>query len=337
MPIVTIKDVASMAGVSVGTASMALNGKENVNAETRKKVLAVAEGLGYKPNKYARFLTSKKTNVIGLIVTDITNPFFGVLTDLVQQELAGQGYDIMLGISKGDIANEKNIVQKFIDLRVDGVISVPSHELVPDVSHYHSLRERGIPVCFITTYYNEIDAPCVMTDLSDGSYCLTKYLVETGHRCITCIVGNRAVPVSNLRVEGYLAALRETSIAIDPGWIVEDEVVFQGGYHAAQKILDRYHPDAILAMNDFMAMGVLKCLKERGLRVPQDISVAGYDDVIYASLLETPLTTVRQPIEQMCKRAVAMMLEKMANPQCINEKVLLKPQLVVRESTKERL
>ena len=180
----TIKDVARAAKVSVGTASMALNGKPGVNEETRERVLQIARQLNYKPNPYARFLTSKKTNIIGLIVTDITNPFFGNLINYIQQDLGEHGYDIMLGISRGSITEEKRIVQKFIDMHVDGVIAVPSHNPVSDTLHYQELQKLKLPVCFITSYYPGFEVPCVMTDLSDGSYQLTKYLLKNGHRNI---------------------------------------------------------------------------------------------------------------------------------------------------------
>jgi LacI family transcriptional regulator len=333
MPKVTIKDVAKSANVSVGTASMALNGKKAVNSLTKKKVQDAAKDLGYFPNKYARLLNSKRTNVIGLIITDITNPFFGVIIDLIQEELASKKYDIMLGITKGSISKEQHFINKFIEMQVDGVIIVPSHKQAPNTAHLQNLRTRDIPICFITAYYTDVMAPCVMTDLSEGSYQLTKYLLEQGHKRIVYIVANRAIPVSNLRVEGYLRAYREAGLPFSPDWVVISEPTFRGGYDSTNVILQSGHPDAILAMNDIMAMGVLKHLKECCLRVPEDISVAGYDDLLYASLLETTLTTVQQPMQQMCKKAVEIILDKIEHPDEICEKVLLRPLLVIRSST----
>jgi LacI family transcriptional regulator len=333
MATITIKDVAKSAQVSVGTASMALNGHERVKPNTRKRVLAVAEELGYHPNKYARLLNSKQTKVIGLSITDITNPFFGIIIDMVEEELAGRGYDIMLGITKGSISKEKETIRKFIEMQADGVIIVPSHKQAPETAYLQNLRSRGIPFCFITAYYTGVNAPCVMTDLSAGSYQLTRYLLETGHRRIFYIVANQKIPVSNLRVEGYLAAYREASYSFSPEWIIISEPTFRGGYEATAQIIKKSRPDAILAMNDIMAMGILKQLKEHNLRVPEDISVAGYDDLLYASLLETALTTVRQPMEQMCKKAVDLILDRIGNPSEINEKILLRPELILRSST----
>ncbi|WP_394927583.1 LacI family DNA-binding transcriptional regulator [uncultured Robinsoniella sp.] len=329
----TIKDVARVAQVSVGTASMALNSKPGVNEETRERVLKIAQQLNYKPNPYARYLTRKKTNIIGLVVTDITNPFFGNMIDIIQQDLGSHGYDIMLGISRGSITEEKKIIQKFIDMHVDGVIAVPSHNFTSDTLHYQELQKLNIPLCFITSYYPGIEAPCVMTDLSEGSYRLTKYLLENGHQSIVYLVGNLAAPVSNLRVDGYISAFRDAHLTYQPEWIVTADVTLQGGYSATEQILSQFKPDAIITVNDFMAMGVLKSLKEHHILVPQDISVAGYDDLIYSSMLETPLTTVKQPLEQICQRTVSIFLKQLTDLETVTEKFLLKPSLIIRSSS----
>ena len=337
MAAVTIKDVARSAKVSVGTASMALNGKGVVSAQTKEKVIAAAKSLGFHPNKYAKLLNSKRTNVIGLIITDIVNPFFGIIIDNIQEELSQKKYDVMLGISNDIISKEQHFISKFIEMQVDGVILVPSSKQAPNTSHLHMLQEREIPFCYITTYYSDIPAPSIMTDLSEGSYQLTKYLLEAGHKKIVYIVANRTIPAANLRVEGYLNAYREAGARFSPEWIIIAEPTFNGGYNSTNAILKGSHrPDAILTMNDIMAMGVLKHLKECKIQVPDGISVAGYDDLIYTSLLETPLTTVKQPMEQMCKKAVEILIHKIENPDGINEKVLLRPELIIRNSTAPR-
>ena len=334
---ITIKDVALAAKVSIGTASMALNGKSEVNAETRKKVLAAADRLGYKPNKYARILSSGRTHTIGLIITDITNPFFGLIIDYVQQEAENKGYDLVLGISGGSRDKERKIIDKFINQRVDGVIMVPSHKQPADMQHFLDLREKNIPLCFITAYYSEVDAPCVMTDLSAGSYKLTQYILRSGCRNIAYIVVNPSLPLAALRLEGYCSAFRELGIDVNPECIITaEEASFECGYEAAKKILDGKNYDAILTMNDIMALGALKYLKESGYRVPEDISLAGYDDLLYTALLETPLTTVRQPVQPMCSRAVEIILKLINESLSITEKVFLMPELVIRGSTVNR-
>ena len=334
---ITIKDVANLAEVSVGTVSMALNGKSEVNPKTRKKVLAIAEKLGYTPNRYAKVLSSKQTYTIGLIITDIINPFFGLIIDYVQQELENNGYDLILGISGGSRTKEQKIVKNFISHRVDGILMVPSHKQPADMRHFLELQRRNIPLCFITTYYAEIDASCVMTDLSAGSYKLTKHILQSGRKNIAYIVVNPSLPLSELRLEGYYSAFREAGIEVNPEWIISvGEASFECAYEAAGKIFgDGKKYDAVLTMNDIMALGVLKYLKEAGYKIPEDISIAGYDDLLYTTLLETPLTTVRQPIRTLCSRGVELLLKHIENPALIAEKVFLAPQLIIRDSTKK--
>jgi LacI family transcriptional regulator len=172
-----------------------------------------------------------------------------------------------------------------------------------------------------------------MTDLSVGSYLLTKHLLKTGHKKIIYIVANRKIPVSNLRVNGFLRAYRESKQPFSPDWIVISEPSFQGGYDATKNFIKKNRPDAIMTMNDIMAFGVLQFLKKEKIKVPQDISVAGYDDILFSSLLETPLTTVMQPMSPMCQKAVELILNKIEKQDQVNEKILLQPELVIRNST----
>lgn len=168
---------------------------------------------------------------------------------------------------------------------------------------------------------------------SAGIASLTKYLLENGHERIVYLVGNLAAPVSNLRVEGYISAFRDAHLSYQPEWIVTADVTLQGGYSATEQILGKFQPDAIITVNDFMAMGVLKNLKEHHIQVPQDISVAGYDDLIYSSMLVTPLTTVKQPLEQICQRTVSILLKQLTDLETVTEKFLLKPSLIIRSSS----
>ena len=336
MPAITIKDVAKSARVSIGTVSMVLNKSDKVKNSTRNKVLLAAEKLGYRPNKYARLLRSKHSKVMGLIVTHITNPFFGSIIDNVQDELACRDYDLMLGITKGSTTLEEHFVNKFIEMQVDGILIVPTHKGITNNNLFLKLEKYKIPFCFITSYYPDINASCVMTDLCEGSYLLTKHLLETGHRKIIHIVSNLDNPTSSSRVEGYLRAYKESEHQFSSEWIVKSEPSFQGGYDAAAHFINGNRPDAIITMNDIMAFGVLQLLKKADIRVPQDISVAGYDDLLYTSLLETPLTTVRQPMIPMCQKAVELIINKVTAPDEINQRILLQPHLVIRNSTADR-
>ncbi len=333
MASITIKDVARNAKVSVGTASMALNGNPAVKDSTIVTVKQVAEQLGYRPNKHARMLTSKRTRQIGLCITDIVNPFFGLVIDYIQRELDKRDYELSLGITKGSSTEECKFINKMIDSNADGILLVPSHKQKPNIQHLHNLQHNKIPLCFITAYYNDVNAPCVLTDLSDGSRQLTRYLLDCGLHDLVYIVANRSIPVSNLRAEGFFAELAARDEKVKGDLLIINEPSFENGYAATKKMLKTHRPDAILAMNDIVALGAVKAVKEAGLRVPEDVSVAGYDDLFFASLIETPLTTVRQPIKEMCKSAVEVLIDNIENGPQQPSKMLLRPQLIIREST----
>jgi LacI family transcriptional regulator len=330
---VVLKDVARLSDVSVSTASMALNNKLGISEETRRKVLEIAQRCNYRPNETAKSLVIRKSNLIGLIVTDIRNPFFSVLVDRFNMEAECLGYNLLLGITSDRIANEKKYVEMFVSKNVEGVIVVPTIETAPNVSHLRSLKRLGIPFVFCTTAYPGISETCVMTDLMIGEYMLVRHLLDRGLRRIHIIAGSRKVLISKLRLEGYRRAFAEADVDYDERWIVETTPDFEHGYEAARNIIND-RPDAIVTINDFLAMGVLRALKERGVRVPEDVSVAGYDDLLFSSITETPLTTVRQPIDDICRRSLDLLRAKIAGRNGKPELVFLEPMLTIRESTR---
>jgi Transcriptional regulators len=329
----TIKDVARLADVSVATASMALNNKDGVNENTRQKVLSVAKKLNYLPNRNAQNLITQSSNSIGLVVTDITNPFFGMLVNEISNIVIEAGYNLQLGVSNDIIEREAQSVNNFIQNRVAGVIVVPSIQDKYDLKHLFDLQSNGIPFAFATTYYPGINADCVMCDLKKGSYLITKKLIDSGHKKIYLLAGNRQAVFSLQRINGYRQAFEESGIDFSEDWIIETLPYFESGYEATNKIL-KERPEAITTINDVLAMGVLKCLKDNHIRVPQDISVAGYDDLIYTSILETPLTTIRQPIEEIAKKVVHVLFEKIEGKSSDYCTYYIDPILKIRETTK---
>lgn len=331
----TIRDVAALAGVSVGTASMVLNGSEKLNEDTRRRVYDAVEKLDYRRNPHARSLSSQKSHTIGLVVTDLTNPFFGMIVGHIQREIDERGYDLFLGMTKNANANEKKVVSKFIDNVVDGLIIVPAHDKKQDLSHIYELARRGIPYIYLTTYYAGTPGSCVMTDLAEGSYMLVNYLLENGHRNISLVSGYRELVLSAERIKGFMRAYEEHGINVSPEQIVEGDPDFDGGRAAFDKIIARGKPDAVMTVNDIVCMGVLTRAKELGLKVPNDLSVAGYDDLLSSRMLETPLTTVRQPIKEICARAVDMLFRKIEDPGQEDTIVKLTPQLFIRSSTRQ--
>ena len=330
---ITIKDVAKLAGVSIATASVAINNKSGVSDKSRIKVLEAVEKLGYKPNHYARRLITKRSKTVGLIVSDILNPFFGLIIKYIQDDIEKLGYTLLLRVSNEQIAVEKRIVDYFIEMDIEGLIIVPSLEMQPDLSHLYNLKKLEIPFVFITTYYKQIEADCIMCDLGEGSYQLTKYLLESGKENIYFLYGHNTLELSRLRLTGFIKAYKEYGLNYRDSQIVECYPDYSSGYSVTQKIIAQEKPDAIITVNDMVALGTMKCLKDNNIKVPDEMSVAGYDDLLYASILDTPLTTVRQPIEDICKESVRTLLNRINGSTYPKKKVLLKPTLIVRDST----
>lgn len=334
---ITLKDVAKLANVSVGTASMAVNNKEAVNEETKLKVLDAVKKLNYRPNHYARSLITNKSLTIGLIITDITNPFFGMIVACIQKEVEKAGYNLLLGISNDKVSKEKKLIEYFVSRDVEGLIIVPTLEEEYFLSYLYNLKSMGIPFVFITTSYKGIKSDCVMTDLAKGSYELTKFLIRNGNRKIYFMTGYKELLLSSLRMEGYKRAYHESNLDFKESWIIESYPDYISGYNTTTEIIKDTMPDAIITVNDIMAMGVLKCLMDNKIKVPKKVSVAGYDDLLFSSILETPLTTVRQPIAEMCKNSIEILMDRIGGQTYSEKLILLEPELMIRASTRRKV
>jgi LacI family transcriptional regulator len=333
---VKLKDVARKAGVSEATASLVLNKRPGVSIRTRKKVLEAAQNMGYSPNKLARSLALRKTNTVGLVVTDIENPFFGSVTRYCDEYIRDRGYNLILSISNDDLIQEEQIINNFISERVDGVIVVPTQIPRQNWFCFKQLEKHRIPFVFSTTYYDGINADCVMTDLQEGSFQLTKYLIELGHRKILFLVSAyRSMAISKLRIAGCMQAFENVGLFYDTSWIIEcKKNDYHHGYRATLEALKERIPDSVIAINDIMALGAKRALQELGYRIPDDISVAGYDDVIFSSVSEIPLTSVKQDIPSISRETVNLLMEKIQRKNTyLNRVIKIKPELIVRKST----
>lgn len=335
---VKLKDVARKAGVSEATASLVLNNRPGVNKETRKRVLQVAEELGYTPNAIARNLATRRTRTVGLVVTDINNPFFGALTKFVDQFVKEQEYGLILSLSDDEEEKEDAIIQDFVGKMVEGVIVVPTiHHLRRSFESYKRLEAHSIPYLFLSSYYPGLRAECVMADLAQGSYLLTRHLLEAGRRDIRFLAAGdpEAVPAAE-RLRGVRRAMHEAGAPFDSAMVIRaTEATYEAGYEAIRKSLTQGAPEGIMAMNDVMALGASRAVMEAGLRIPGDVAVAGYDDLVYAQLAQVPLTTVRQDIGTICRRGVERLFSLIdgGGEERVAEPALVETSLVVREST----
>ncbi len=334
---VTIKDVAALAGVSVGTVSMTLNNSPKITDKKKEAVMDAVKKLNYRRDPYARSFSLSSSRSIGLILPGLTNPFFGEVANYAQQALVKKDYGLLLGLSKNDSQTESRVINKFLDLGVDGLIIVPVDDKNADISHLYSLFEEKIPVVFLTSYYQEFPKNCVMANLKDGMFKATEYLIKTGHKNILMVSGDKNIVSFSERIKGFKKAFEKANMPLrDDQIIFSKDVGYSGGYNALKDRVNETNSDAIIAINDVMAMGIISQLRANGIRVPEDISVIGYDDISIAELQETPLTTVKQPIEDMCEEGVELLFSLINGNSCKENIKELPVALKLRKSVKLR-
>jgi len=332
----TISEVAAEAGVSIATASVALNNKPGVSEETRARILEAARRLNYVANTGARALKGQRTNNIGLIVPDIENPFYASLVRKFGLEVEKYGCQMLLGVSEDNVERERELAKSLVGNGVDGIAIAPATSLGfgEKETAYTILRRLGVPMAYITNYVPGNPAPAVMTDLEEGEYLLARHLLSRGCRKIFILTASQEILFSKMRVDGCKRAYAEIGEPFDERWIYETVPRLENGYRFVREAWP-LRPDAIMAINDFMAMGVLQALQELDVRVPRDVSVAGYDDLIFGQLLAVPLTTVAQPIGEICRRTVSRLLDMIQTGAGFYETglELLAPTLRLRQTT----
>jgi LacI family transcriptional regulator len=326
----TIMDVARESGVSYSTVSRALNGYEFVKPSTREKVLRAAEKLGYVPNQQARSLAGGRSNLIGILVPTLDNAYISEIIRGIDEELAKSHYNLILYTTHHHRGNEASYVATIVNSAADGLLLV-----VPLSSNHYLdiLREQQFPHVLIDQSDLTEQSSAISATNWQGAYDATQYLIELGHRRIGFVTGLMELTSTMERLEGHRAALIDFGIAPDESLIAMGDFREQGGYLAAQRLLDlSARPTAIFASNDLSAFGVMDAIRQRGLRIPDDISVMGFDDIPQASIVHPKLTTVRQPLEQMGRMAVRMLLKHLANPDQPPSRLTLATRLLVRES-----
>jgi DNA-binding LacI/PurR family transcriptional regulator len=332
---VTIKDVAREAGVSVATASRALGNYGYVSKETRKKVLEAAAKLNYNHNLVAKSLRTRRTFTIGYLLPDITNPFYAGIARGIQDVAFTRGYSVILCNNDNDTTKTERFFKMFLRSRVEGIIySTPYNEALREM--VERAIESGIPVvnCYGSTRVPALDV--VMGDAEGGCYRATKYLLELGHRNIA-FVKVRESGISKRRFEGCQRALEEFGVTASPDFLIEvDDYSQESGYLGAKTLFARWDlPTAIFAFSEQLAIGVLRAARESGVKIPEDLSLVGVDDVI-GEVLQPPLTSVRISTHEAGKTAAMLLFERIEKG-LLNQprRVILEERLVVRGSTQQ--
>ena len=328
---VTIKDVAREAGISYSTVSRVVNNKEYVKPATRQRVLEAMEKLGYQANLQARSLAGGRTNVVGLLVHDIASPYTGELIRGIDDVLAANDYELMVYTTH----RRKNQEPKFVATMARGLTEGLLIVLPVQAEKYiENLRERNFPYVLIDQNSEDSQAPSVTSANRQGACDAVEHLIGLGHRRIGVITGWMDIAGARDRLAGYKLALAKHNIPFDPDLVIEGDFTPPSGYIGTEKLLNlNKPPTAIFPSNDDAAAGALDAIKNGGLRVPEDISVIGFDDVPMAANLSPKLTTVRQPIEEVGKIATQMLLNIINNPELEREHIVLPTKLIIREST----
>lgn len=326
---VTVLDVAREAGVSVSTVSRIINGTVKVSEDKRLAVEEAIRRLEFKPNLFARSLKKGTTMTIGVLTQDIESPFFTRVMSGIEDGLLGSGYALIIVSGHWDAAEEAERIRLLIARRVDGLAILTGHlsdAQVASFAHSQPIVVTG----------RRIDAPNVRSVFfshEEGGYLATRHLITLGHRRIAFIAGPSDHADAVSRFDGYRRALAEAGLASDPSLVVQGDFYENGGVFAMNRLLDSGAPfTAVFAANDQTALGARMVLSRRGVRVPDDVSLVGFDDLPTSAYLTPPLTTVRQPLFEVGQFSASLLLEMLGHPR--KERVLPPLELVVRETTR---
>ena len=329
---VTIYDVAREAAVSMATVSRVVNGNPNVKPTTRKKVLAVIERLGYRPNAVARGLASKKTTTVGVIIPDISNSFFAELARGIDDIASMYKYNIILCDSDRRLEKEIHLINTLLEKQVDGIVYM-GREITDD--HIQVFNTSTVPIVLAGTKEKSEKLPSVNIDHNQAGYDATARLIEGGHKRIAIITGPFHDPLAGVdRFEGYRNALRDNGIEFHQENVISGKLTYEAGLEAAKLFMSLEEPPtAIFAASDETAVGVIHGLQDMGKSVPQDIEVIGFDNIRLAEMVRPRLSTVVQPMYDIGAVAMRLLTKYMNNEKVDHHIVVLPHRIEERQST----
>ena len=332
---VTIKDIARRANVSFATVSRALNNKTGVRETTRRKVLQLAKQMSYTPNAIARGLVNKRTQTLGLILPDITNPFYPEVARGIEEGAAASGFSIFLCNTNWESNREAHYLRLLAEQRVDGIILAPIDNEVEALEH----RLTGtIPVVYVSNAPVGTQHGFVVIDNILGGFVATEHLIQAGYGRIGFVGSTEDSLTIEERLEGYRRALKKYGLPVEKKFIQLGEFKEEAGYKIIRSMIaGGDFPRAVFAENDLLALGVLHGVKASGLSVPEDVAIVGFDDIPVASYPEVQLTTMSQPTYEMGKKSVEILLDQIQAfdqpPSARIQQICLEPRLIVRRSS----
>lgn len=327
-------DVAKLANVSTATVSRVLRKPDKVSRDTREKVLEAIKELNYQPNMIARQFRTKETKTVLVVIPDVTSPFFSKVLRGIEHTALENGYRVVLGDTENDTSREQEYIELLLQQQADGMILLTARM---DRTRLEEISNQ-FPVVLACEYIDELDVPTVSIDNIGGARKATEHLIELGHTKIAHITGPMNVILSRDRLKGYEQAMISHQLQMDPLYIQEGDFSLESGYSQMQHLLElEIPPTAAFVFNDLMAIGAIKAVKDKGLRVPEDIAVVGFDNIQMASVFEPNITTIDQPKYAIGKKAMDLLLNLMNGETLHKKKFVLKDELIVRESSNSRV
>jgi LacI family transcriptional regulator len=329
---VTMKDIAELAGVSKATVSMVMSKKDaSISEETRKRILDIAKEMCYIPNSIARSLSTKKSGTIGVILPDITNPFFSEMARAIEDEAERLQYNLIICNTDNDINKEQKYIELLISKLIDGIIFMSGGKSNESIT---ILKNNNVPFIlvdrYIEGYKDDYGVFCLNKQgVKDG----IKYLYDKGKRKIGFVKGSENLEISKQRLEGYIEEMKNYGI-YDEKYIFEGDFNVEGGIIATTKIINIFPDlDAIFYSNDMMALGGMKILLRNGYKIPRDISVVGFDNIRISEVIEPELTTIAQPIYKMGKKACTILIDIINGEPPAEKQVYFETELIIRGTT----
>nr|WP_042846833.1 MULTISPECIES: ribose operon transcriptional repressor RbsR [Providencia] len=329
-----MKDVARLAGVSTSTVSHVINQNRYVSESITLRVKNAIEELNYAPSALARSLKMNRTNTIGMLLTTSNNPFYAEVVRGVERSCYERGYSLILCNTEGDLQRMNHSLETLLQKRVDGLLIMCTEVQGPSKDVF--TRYPSVPTVMMDWSPFDLVGDVIQDNSFLGGEIATRYLIDSGFTRIACIAGPQDKSPARARYQGFIQAMEQAKIEVNEDYIIFSDFEFAGGFESMNKLLElSTPPQAIFAGNDAMAVGAYQAIFQKGIKVPDDISIIGYDDIDLSPYMIPPLTTIHQPKDKLGKQAVDQLIYRMDNPEADASVLVLTPELIERQSVRK--
>lgn len=327
-----MKDLAGELGVSIATVSRALRNSPEIGREMQQRVKDLAKKLNYRPNPFAQSLRKEAPKVIGVVVPNLVTHYYAAVLDGIEDEAHRAGYSVISANSHEDFEDERQAIDNFIGLHVEGIIACLA-QTTTDYSHFEEISDMGIPLVFFGRTCLTDRFSCVTANGDEAAQMATQHLIDTGSRRIAFIGGPNHLDMVRRRKHGYLEALRENKMEIDRDMVVCDKIDYEVALHAVEKLLDSPNrPDAILAFNDIITFAAFTAIKNKGLNIPDDVALIGFTDDVHAAYVTPRMSAIEDQSREMGIKACQLLLKSIGGDTKVYKEIVPQ-QLVIRETS----